>query len=396
MRMMFSKSLYAVAGCFIALAATAKPGIKSIVAFGDTLTDAGNSAIWAVGRDDPTLPPSYPPPYYDNRATNGLVWIEIVAGAYGFDASPSLEGGMNFAFGGAESGYGFSDQDTPNFHAQIRMWNRAVTNEEIRGPMPWQLFVVWFGPNDFMRIIETEQRPITREDIQNSVTNIATGILKLHDKGARMFLVPNMPPLHLTPYGLSQSPEMQSTLARLVSAFNNSLGQALTRIENAYDKVTILRIDVEAWYDDILADPAAFGLVNLTEPALDLATGTVVDNPNEYLSWDGFHPTTAGHALAAQAAMDIIPIGSWWGHSVAKGPAGHSYMGRMGWVADEHWPWVFSYGMKDGEWMWVYEGGGTPDGFFAFIPKGYKWIFINAMSGWYYDYLSGSWQPISP
>ena len=52
--------------------------------------------------------------------------------------------------------------------------------------------------------------------------------------------------------------------------------------------------------------------------------------------------------------------------------------------------------MKDGEWMWVYEDGGTPEGFFAYIPKGYKWIFINAMSGWYYDYVTGSWQIIEP
>ena len=63
---MLSKSVISVICCFIAVAATAKPGIKSIVAFGDSLTDAGNSAIWAVDRDDPTLPPSFPPPYYNN------------------------------------------------------------------------------------------------------------------------------------------------------------------------------------------------------------------------------------------------------------------------------------------------------------------------------------------
>lgn len=393
---MFKKVLLAAVCCFIVAGVQAKPGIKSIVVFGDSLSANGNAAIWAPSRDDPTLPPSFPFPYYNNRASNGLVWIEIAASAYGFDVSPSLAGGTNFAFGGAESGAGMSDQDTPNFWAQIRMWNQAVTNETIPGPMPWQLFVVWFGPNDFQRIINTDQRPVTPEDIQNSITNIAQGIVRLHEMGARMFLVLNMPPVHLTPYGQTLSPEMQAAFAQLVAAFNAGLEQALTRIENAYDKVTILRLDIDSLYTGLVTDPGPFGLVNVTEPALDVGTGTVVDNPNEYLSWDGFHPTTAGHALLAQYAMDIIPIGSWWGRSVAKGPAGHSYMGRMGWVSDEHWPWVFSYSMKDGEWMWVYEEGGTPDGFFAYVPKGYKWIFVNAMSGWYYDYVTASWQPISP
>ncbi|MEX0331185.1 MAG: SGNH/GDSL hydrolase family protein [Puniceicoccaceae bacterium] len=393
---MFNRCLLAAVCCFIVAGVQAKPGIKSIVVFGDSLSANGNSAIWAEGRDDPTLPPNYPFPYYNNRASNGLVWIEIAAGAYGFDVSPSLAGGTNFAFGGAESGAGLSDQDTPNFWAQIRMWQNAVANEEIPGPMPWQLFTVWFGPNDFLRIIETEQRPVTREDIQNSVTNIARGIVGLHELGARMFLVMNMPPLHLTPYGLSQPPEAQAQLELLVNGFNAGLEQALNRIENAYDKVTILRLDIETLYGGLLADPGSYGLVEVWMPALDLTAGTLVPNPNEYLSWDGFHPTTATHAVLAQKAMDIIPIGSWWGHSVARGPAGHGYMGRMGWIADEHWPWVFSYSMKDGEWMWVYEQGGTPDGFFAYIPKGYKWVFINAMSGWYYDYVTASWQPISP
>ena len=90
--------------------------------------------------------------------------------------------------------------------------------------------------------------------------------------------------------------------------------------------------------------------------------------------------------------MDIIPIGSWWGHSVSRGPGGEAWLDGMGWVVDEHWPWVFSYSLNEGEWMWTYEEGGTPEGFFAYVPKGYKWIFINAMSGWYYDYESASWK----
>ena len=161
---MLRKCLIAAICCFIAAVIQAKPGIKSIVSFGDSLTDAGNAALATASLPGP--PPSpFPPPYYQDKASNGPVWIEIVAGAYGYDASPSLAGGMNFAFAGAETGAGLSDSGTPNFLTQIAMWQQAVAAEVIEGPMPWQLFVVSFGPNDVLRVL-ADQRPVTPEDIQ--------------------------------------------------------------------------------------------------------------------------------------------------------------------------------------------------------------------------------------
>jgi phospholipase/lecithinase/hemolysin len=159
---------------FFAVAVRAKPGIKNIVVFGDSLSDAGNVPLWAV---DHSVAPDllYPSPsYYMGRGSNGPVWIEVVAGAYGYSVAPSLAGGTKFAFAGAESGTGFSDQDSPNFLMQVPMWQNAVPNEEIDPPMPWQLFVVWFGPNDMLRyLVETAmagQLP-TREGIGKTIEN---------------------------------------------------------------------------------------------------------------------------------------------------------------------------------------------------------------------------------
>jgi phospholipase/lecithinase/hemolysin len=387
------KLLITLSCCVLGLALQAKPGIKGIVVFGDSLSDAGNVPGWSEIVDDPTVLPQYPEPYYMWHASNGPTWIEIVANAYGYHVDPIMDLGSNFAFGGAESGAGRSDQDTPNFHTQIGLYQRAINAEVLEPPMPWILHTVWFGPNDFLRIMETEQRPVTPEDVEAVVTNIAQGIGALYDMHARMFLVIDMPPLHLTPYGMSQPPEVQAMLAQLVMGFNAGLAQALDRVENAYDRITILRLDAVEMYTMWTSDPESFGLVNVMEPALNTSTGEVAEDPDTYLSWDGFHPTVAGHALVAQAAMDIIPIGSWWGHSVARGPMGTAWTG-MGWVNDEHWPWLFSYSMNDdGAWMWAYEEGGDIDGFYAYIPKGYKWVFMNAMSGWYYDYSAGMWMP---
>ena len=132
-------------------------GIKGIYVFGDSLSDSGNAALLDegfFGEGEEFIFPT--PPYYEGRASNGPVWIEIVADAYGYDVSPALDGGRNFAFVGAESGAGMSDQDTPNFLAQVELFKEALDSKEIKNIHPMDLFVIWVGINDFQRILDDE------------------------------------------------------------------------------------------------------------------------------------------------------------------------------------------------------------------------------------------------
>ena len=45
---------------------------------------------------------------------------------------------------------------------------------------------------------------------------------------------------------------------------------------------------------------AAFGFANSVGAAYNVNSGTVVPNPDKYVFWDGFHPTTSVHYLIAQ------------------------------------------------------------------------------------------------
>ena len=62
----------------------------------------------------------------------------------------------------------------------------------------------------------------------------------------------------------------------------------------------ITLFDTDALFQQVLADPAAYGLTNTTEPCVNIAANTVCANPVEYLFWDGVHPTARTHEILAR------------------------------------------------------------------------------------------------
>jgi GDSL-like Lipase/Acylhydrolase len=79
----------------VAATRNTRPNSSSI---GDSLSDAGNDYI-ADGGTDPVEP------YWGGRFSNGRTWVEDLSLKLGLEAlTPSLAGGQDFAFGGAETG----------------------------------------------------------------------------------------------------------------------------------------------------------------------------------------------------------------------------------------------------------------------------------------------------
>jgi outer membrane lipase/esterase len=61
--------------------------------------------------------------------------------------------------------------------------------------------------------------------------------------------------------------------------------------------------------DKIVANPSAFGLTNVTDPCFSgdtVTPGTVCADQDQYLFWDGEHPTKVAHALTAELAFDVL------------------------------------------------------------------------------------------
>jgi thermolabile hemolysin len=148
--------------------------ITGIVAFGDSLSDTGNT-YHAYG-----YPPS--PPYHQGHYSNGPIWLEYLAGQLGVAApTPSRAGRTDNAWGGAETGNGTSFMGTPNIGSQISTY--LASNKNTVGST--QLITIWGGANDFLNGgVTVPTMPLM---------NLATEISTLAAAGGKLFMVPNLP-----------------------------------------------------------------------------------------------------------------------------------------------------------------------------------------------------------
>jgi outer membrane lipase/esterase len=267
-----------------------------IVAFGDSLTDVGDDYLASSGM----FPAN--PPYDAGRFTDGPVWVEQLASRLGLPALQSglVPGGTDFAFGGAETGPGLSPLgNVPNLDTQIGLYLQA--NSSFNGS---QLIVLWGGANDFL--LGGQSNPSV------PVANLAREITTIAQDGGRYFLVPNLPPLGDTPDAIAAGPATVSALNALSLGFNSLLAAELTTLSRT-PGITIYSLDVAALFNQALQNPSAFGLTNVTgqavangPPGSEGKPGLVAANPDQYLFWDGVHPTETVHQVVGNAAFAMV------------------------------------------------------------------------------------------
>jgi phospholipase/lecithinase/hemolysin len=257
---------------------SARADYVQIVSFGDSLSDTGNLYV-ASGS---TFPPA---PYYNGHFSNGPIWVESLAAKLGVPTpTPSALGGTNYAWASAESGGGLSPSfGVPNLLTQVGAF--TLTNKLTSK----QLVTVWAGGNDFLN---GQTNPYVPAD------NIAAAITELAKVGGKNFVVPNLPMLDQVPFALTLPPAQQAGLHSLTQAFNSRLKTDLTQLQSSLG-VTIYQVDTASLFSSVQSNPAQFGFTNVTNSAL----GDGVYSGNGYLFWDGIHPTSAGHALIADAAF---------------------------------------------------------------------------------------------
>jgi thermolabile hemolysin len=255
--------------------------IVQLVVFGDSLLDTGNVYTATNGQQPP-------PPYFNGRFSNGIVWNEyLAAGLHIAAATPSLTGGTNYAWGGAESGTGVSPQNgVPNVLTQVGQFLSGNTLSSN------QLVVMDGGANDFFD---------GQTDPNVPVNNLATAITSLAAAGGKQFLVQNLPPLGNVPGSLSLPQGQRDALNALTLAYDALLDSRLAQLRSSLG-ISIKEVDLNSLVNTIDANPAAYGFTNTTTSAL----GDGVLSGQGYLFWDDVHPTTAGHAIIGNAALAAL------------------------------------------------------------------------------------------
>jgi phospholipase/lecithinase/hemolysin len=280
----------------LGVAAAASPAVAaptSIYAFGDSLTDTGNVSASTFG----ILPLS--PPYAPGRFSNGPLWVDHVTAAYGTQATPSLTGGNNFAYGATTTG----GTVPPGVTFQTLDY---LARQGFDGADPEALYIVYGGGNDVLNELGSTLAPETlaaaaTENIQQAVTNLALA-------GAEYIMVPNLNDLGLIPKSMAGGAETMQRATSLSTAFNNALSGVLAGLEAAFP-IDLIPLDVSSLFNTVAGNPAQYGLTNVNTPCFSGAIdtpGTVCANPNEYLFWDSVHPTAAAHQILGNFALAAL------------------------------------------------------------------------------------------
>jgi phospholipase/lecithinase/hemolysin len=311
---------------------TALPTYSAVYAFGDSLSDAGNlsKATGAggivTGGTQPVSPPYFQQKYGSatgNVFSNGPTWVQNLSIALGLGTlAPSLSGGTDFAYGGAVTGS--APQNTDQTVLAVSLGPQfAQFQAQVPKPSAGALYTLSVGANDLLNILSNSSLSAAQQsaDVAASVANEISFVKQLVGDGATNLLVLGVPDLSKTPdittgrvNGTNvSSAALVTEASQLASTYNADLISQLGTI--ASPTVSIKVVDSSTLLDNAIADPALYGLTNVTTPVWNgnytsgssgvLAAGGAAAQ-NQFLYFDFLHPTETGHqAIAALAEQDL-------------------------------------------------------------------------------------------
>ncbi|KAL8485424.1 hypothetical protein ACS0TY_027645 [Phlomoides rotata] len=339
--------------CFIIISALFTPSIcintipqkhvskvKGMFVFGSSLVDNGNNNFLTTslakadfspyGVDFPLGP--------SGRFTNGRNVVDILGQKLKipnfippFNHGNNIVYGVNFASGGSGilDNTGSISGNVTNLNQQIRNFE-SVTLPELRmqlgdnstGILSQYLFVVGTGGNDytFNYFLGLVNRNVSLEEFTTNLTATLSHQLKmLYDLGARKFVLLAINPNGCSPMATARLPTQGGcveSLNRAAHLYNANLRDLVLKLRLELPSSALVFIDTYTIMSRIIGAPSYQGFRDATNPCCEVTQiseggsgilckrgGSVCTNRDEYVFFDGLHPTEAVNVVIATKAF---------------------------------------------------------------------------------------------
>jgi phospholipase/lecithinase/hemolysin len=278
--------------CLSAAAFAAKP-FSAIWVFGGPLEDVGNYA---------SVFGNLPPPFYNNRFSNGPLAAEILAGQLGFALTPSLHRvgpvqGNDFASADALA----SGPDPKDLTGQVNAYFAANGNKAD----PNALYYMIIGGNEVIAATLEPNDQLAYSYLANAVYAKEAAIRRLVQAGARTLFVDNFFDIGVTPQfraaGLSERATKMSEI------HNRLMERMLDQVERQL-KFRLIRYDVFQFTHDVVEGGGALRFTNTTDSCLAMLASGQCDF-DHFVFFNELFPSARAHqvwgnALVAEVLRD--------------------------------------------------------------------------------------------
>jgi outer membrane lipase/esterase len=276
---------------------------SNIFLFGDSLSDVGN------GEGSP------------DTNGGGALWANDLAQDFGLSVSPSSKGGNDYADTGAITGQlPFNIPTNPSLVTKQTAKYLSYTGGRAN---PHSLYTIIAGSNDVADALELgyignsspQSNAITL--INMSTNNILDAVTQLHNAGAKYILVGNLPNLGMTPRVQSLGPQTAGEASQLSQSYNNAL---LSKLNGT--GYNIIQIDIFGLLNAIQNNSSRFGFLGpYSSYCKPFNPTSCSGNPNQYIFFDGFHPSQATGIIFADYVLSVLQ-GPEYAGILAEAPLG--------------------------------------------------------------------------
>lgn len=281
--------------------AHAQSTFSKLIVFGDSLSDTGNIAIVDL-----------PPPYFNNRISDGPVAADLLAQAINSDATRSghllgQTGGFNFAVSGGNIFGG----DREDLSSQVSAYlQRAGGSAD-----PDALYFVFMGGNDLRDVRSFASSNDANAQITRIIDQLDAQLARLVASGARAFLIPNVANIGRLPETIereSGQPGLRQRAETYTRTYNLTLANMLSKY-TANPNLSVVEFDLFTALETILNNAGQFGFSNIEEGCFDpdefdIATECLVFGFERRPFFDQLHPSSATNSLISNSLVQNLPV----------------------------------------------------------------------------------------